>query len=497
MRIRLNSLTPGQRWLFFGLIAALVVLHILWSRLRDTWSPAQDSGPALADLVDDLAAGRPESLGQARGAAGRGGEAAAPALAAMLHHPEPRVRAAACVIVSDRLDEKWLAALLPRTSDADWRVRAAAFQALDAIAPLRPAPLRDAPLDEREAALLGWLDAHDARSSVPLGPDMCELYAGEPRLEFGRPVAARCLACHAGAGPAPFSASGACAACHAAIYAEWVESAHAQSLSHLLFATVNPATRQPERMEFGEVRGIGCRECHRPAGEPPPPVPQDRAGLERCPFRFRSDLPAAESCGRCHASTAAEHQAWLAGPQPRIATWPPGELDLEHRGDARTCIDCHMPPRPAGGDRDEPAHGWPARRDADRLRGAVAARLRVERRPAGGAAAYLVLTNLSGHACPTGTRRRALRISVGPAGERGSLVTDLSPDRIARPVGHATAALAPGERRVIHLFQKTPGHAAMTVRLLYLRDVGDPAMAVTDLLTLDADLREWAGPKMP
>ena len=508
--------TPAIRRLLQVVFLAVVAVA-LYGLAQGLWGPLAQEGRPLADLVAEIAAGQPAALDEARRAAARDWTAAGPALAAMLHHDEPQVRAAACSILAAHLDEKWLAALLPRASDTDWRVRVAAFQALSAAGRLQGEPLRDTPLDEREAILLAWLDAHDVAAPVPLGPDLCELYAGDRRVEFGRPLAARCLACHAGAdparqpatarsvavpggdavaSPAPFAAGDPCANCHGAAYQEWSESAHAQSLSHLHLATVNPVTRQPERMGFGEVRGIGCRECHRPAGEPAAPIPQDRTGLVRCPFTFRPDLAARDACGRCHASTAAEWRAWLKGPQPRIATWPPGEIQTDRRGDTRTCADCHMPERPGAGEKMERGHAWAARRDVARLREGVAVRMEAGPRDAAAPGVRLSLINLSGHAYPTGSRRRAIRIVAGPPGAEGSVAADLSPDRPGRPAAGGRPSLAPGEQREF-VIPATAGAQAVTVRLQYCRDVTDPAAAVTDIFAAQEDLRRWVGPQAP
>ncbi|MCX5675587.1 MAG: HEAT repeat domain-containing protein [Planctomycetota bacterium] len=515
MKISPLTKTPAGRRLLQVVFLAVVAVA-LYGLAQVTWGPFAESGRPLADLVGEIAAGQPAALDETRRAAARDWPAAEPTLAAMLHHDEPPVRAAACSILAAYLDAKWLAALLPRASDTDWRVRVAAFQALSAAGRLQGEPLRDTPLDEREAILLAWLDAHDVAAPVPLGPDLCELYAGDRRVEFGRPLAARCLACHAGAdparqsdavaSPAPFAAGDPCANCHGAAYQEWSESAHAQSLSHLALATVNPSTRQPERMGFGEVRGIGCRECHRPVGEPAGPIPQDRTGLVRCPFTFRSDLAARDSCGRCHASTAAEWRAWLKGPQPRIATWPPGEIQTDRRGDTRTCVDCHMPERPGAGEKTERGHAWAARRDVARLREGVAVRMAAGPRDAAAPGVRLILINLAGHAYPTGSRRRAIRIVAGPPGAEGSVAAGLSPDRPGRPAAGGwpgaagspalASSLAPGEQREF-VIPAAAGAQAMTVRLQYCRDVTDPAAAVTDIFAAEEDLRRWVGPQAP
>ena len=459
----------------------------------------------MADLVDGIAA-RPtdwrEALEQARRAAG-------PALEAMLHHDEPRARAAACAVLAGRTDENRLAAILPRASDTDWRVRAAAFQALAAAGRLRGEPLRDTPLDEREEILLAWMDARDPKAAAPLAPELCELYAGDRHVEFGRPLAARCLACHAGAEPAPFAASETCGRCHGRTWQEWSASAHAQSLSHLRLATVNPATRQPQQMDFGEVRGMGCRECHRPAVEPQAPIPRERAGLTACPFRFRKEIAAADSCSRCHTSTAAEWRAWLAGPQPRLAVWPPGEVQADRRGDTRTCVDCHMPPGPMAADKTEHVHAWAARRDVGRLQEGVAVRSEAEKGPGPFSASPQIrfrLINLSGHACPTGSRRRALRILAGPTGGEMRIVAELSPlagqacrgltaGRRGRLAPMGQPALAPGEAREF-LIPAPAAAATVTIRLQYCRDVTDPAAGVSDVFSVEEDLRRWVGPEV-
>jgi hypothetical protein len=329
------------------------------------------------------------------------------------------------------------------------------------------------------------------------------------------------------------AANDVCAGCHAEDHADWAESAHAQSLSHLHLATVNPDTRQPEQMTFGEVRGIGCRECHRVEKEPAAPLPKDATSLTACPFRFRLDPKPADSCRRCHGSTAAEWQAWLKGPQPRIATWPPGQIEMDRRGDTRTCVDCHMPPDPAAGDKPGRAHTWAARRDVQRLRDGLSATLTLTR---GTAAPTLALINLSGHAYPTGTRRRALRILAGPSGDGApATVADLSPVRPGRPLAAADCvslgtrgtvalgdrgemaagpstvaqgdratppptpcaaalpALAPGERRAVPLSVPS-GAPAVVCRLLYCRDVSDPQAYVVEIWQAEQDLRLWTGP---
>jgi hypothetical protein len=89
---------------------------------------------------------------------------------------------------------------------------------------------------------------------------------------------------------------------------------------------------------------------------------------------------------------------------------------------------------------------------------------------------------LAGHGYPTGTRRRALRVFVEtvdgrPVGEAvsGRLLAELSPVRCGRTLSQeAQPALAPGERREFAV--PLPAGGAVTAwRLLYCRDVTDPA----------------------
>jgi len=342
--------------------------------------------------------------------------------------------------------------------------------------------------------LLEALDAHDARAARPLGPDLCELYANDRFVEFGRPLAARCLDCHAGAKPQPFDAAKACADCHGEIHRRWSGSAHAQSLSHLRLSTVSAETRQPQAMDFGPIRGITCQECHRPTNDAAVRLPADAARPAACPYTFQADTRPGGPCARCHATTAAEWQAWLKGRQPRPARWPPGQIDTEYRGDTRTCADCHMP-RPADvGEKAPPRHDWSVRRDLRRLREGLAMSLALASLENGQPAIRLTLVNLSGHAYPTGTRRRALRIWAGPTGgDRDQRVADLSPVRPGRFLAEAQPALAPGEARVV-LIAPPAGVGAVTARLQYCRDVTDPKAYVADIASAEEDARRWAAP---
>src|SRR5688500_4316470 len=74
----------------------------------------------------------------------------------MLRSDRPEVRAGACGWIREHPHDALAPLLVPRLSDADWRVRAAAFDAVRHLAarapgaPTAPDPLRDTPVDQRE-----------------------------------------------------------------------------------------------------------------------------------------------------------------------------------------------------------------------------------------------------------------------------------------------------------------------------------------------------------
>ena len=449
---------------------------------------------ALSDLVADIAAGRAAAVERAKQAAARDWPAAAPTVVRMLGHEHWRVRATACTILAEHPDPTWLAAVFPRAADADWRVRAAALTVLARHGGRGgPPTLRDSPLEDREAWLLEWLDAHDEHTPAALGPDLCELVAGARNVEFGRTLVGRCLWCHAGASPAPFAASDACRRCHGEVHGAWSASAHAQSLTHLDLATIDAATREPVRMDFGEVRGIGCTECHRTAGPLPTAATEGSPRGEACPFAFDVERKAADSCVRCHATTHQEWEAWRGGCQPRRAVFPPGQIDLDHQGDERDCIACHMQREERGGAKALPRHDWAARRNRDLLRSGIDLASVRTRDDAGRTALRLTLTNLAGHAYPTGTRRRAVRLLAGAEGGLQVLIAAFSPLGRGAPLGGAQPALAPGEQRefTVPLPQDASGIA---YRLLYVRDVTNPEGYTLEVLSGSNPVGSWFAP---
>lgn len=455
-----------------ALMACAVVAGAVWV----IWSLSRPGpirpGTTLAELMDAIERGQPNALARAKQLADRQWPQSRQAVQAMLSHDSWRMRAAACeILTTGRPGGEQVGVLVARCSDSDWRVRAVAFAGLSRVRPLpASAALRDAPLDSREQMLLAWLDAYDAKSADGLRAQLCELYADIAHTEVGRPIAAGCLRCHAGARPATFAAGDACARCHRQIHTEWAGSAHAQSLSHLRLTTIDPDWRQPEPMDFGEVRGLSCLECHRPDPSQRPISTASTGPARACPFKFDRAAPPGKSCQRCHATTFGQWQAWREGRQPRRADWPPGQLDLDFRGDKRTCVDCHMRPASAGGGRGLPEHRWAARRDAQLLREGVDVRVVPAGGDGGERKARLVLTNLSGHAYPTGTRRRAVRIYAGPASrEEPGLIAAICPVRPGRVWSDTQPSLAPGEQRS-YLLSLPVDTAGVAYRLVYWRD---------------------------
>ncbi|HUU11973.1 MAG TPA: multiheme c-type cytochrome [Phycisphaerae bacterium] len=414
---------------------------------------------------------------------------------AMLGHEDARVRAAGCVILAAHPGETWTSAVFPRASDRDWRVRAAAMTALARFADVADAPptLRDTPLQERERWLLAWLDAFDAAAETPLGPHLCEVYAGAGDLEFGRPLIDRCLACHAGARPAPPSAADACRRCHREVHEQWTGSAHAQSLSHLNLVTVNPETREPEAVGFGDLRGIGCFECHRAAGPPARDLAPDGQRGTACPYAFEPARPTSVSCARCHATTCQEWQVWRGSRQPRRATWPPGQVDVAFRGDDRGCPACHMPGRDADGQAGPRRHDWSARRNRPLLGDGIDVAAVRSRDEQGGTVIRFTLTNLSGHAFPTGTRRRLVRLYAGPEGGQADAVVTLAPVRPGTMFGAGGPALAPGGQQTV-LTPVPPGASAMAYRLVYYRDGAAPRGYAIEILSGTWPLGVWPVP---
>lgn len=335
--------------------------------------------------------------------------------------------------------------LIAHTSDNDWRVRAAAYAELAKHAPIENVPLRDTPIDQREATSLDWLD----QNASDLASDMCEFYTQLNHLRFGRPLVQRCLTCHVGREPEPQLADTRCIACHESIHQQWAGTAHANSLSHLPLLTIDPATRQQTPFDFGDRKGMSCVACH---------TPTDHAAEGKLPAKLDGkDCVAtftAVSCGVCHAQAQTQWQTWREMPHYRRAVWPPGSLELADE-EPKSCAGCHMP---------DSEHLWAARRSIPLLQSGLT--MNVSRDPNGQAA--ITLRNLAGHNYPAGRTRRAMHLYAQLDDEPERLIATLADSLpgTANPT-IIVPTLAPGEARVIPL----PGHAdRVQARLVYARN---------------------------
>ncbi|NLF32648.1 MAG: HEAT repeat domain-containing protein, partial [Planctomycetes bacterium] len=354
-----------RRVLLVAAVAGGIAAVVLWQA-----RPPRDG--SLDEAVGALRRDDAGAAARVRRIARREGAACLPAVQAMLDDPDWRLRAAACAVLGDQADRPSLAPLVSRCSDVDWRVRAAAAEALSRWRPL-PArqTLRDVPIDQRDRALLEWMETLDGDDR--LSERLCDLYAGARHVEFSRTLADRCLTCHAGPYPRPQTPGGDCGACHGEIHRQWAASAHANSLTHLSLPTPVDGGLAP--LDFGDLGGLDCTACHRAAAA---------EATGGCPYVF-DDLSVDAVCQRCHAPTVRQWRRWREGPQPRRAPWPPGHLEVRTGLDRRDCADCHMAP-----DGGIPAHHWQARRDPALLAGGVA--LRVAQQPPGPDGAVVRLT---------------------------------------------------------------------------------------------------------
>ena len=223
-------------------------------------------------------------------------------------------------------------------------------------------------------------------------------------------IALAVLAAAAAPAPAP-----ACTECHELQTARWQASLHAHASSDPLVL----AMRRWAREDAGEAAAAGCVNCHSavvagtdarteavtcpvchqgrrakagPAGwvvEPEAPVSASRGSRKAPhPVRVDPDLAGASRCLVCHAE--------LRNPAgvPLCTTGPESEA---YTGDA-TCLTCHMP----GG-----SHRFPGAEPELLVR---AATLSIERD--GGRVAVTVANTGAGHALPTGSALRQIRLEV-------------------------------------------------------------------------------------
>ncbi|HEV2294279.1 MAG TPA: multiheme c-type cytochrome [Tepidisphaeraceae bacterium] len=394
-------------------------------------------------------------------------------VAEMLRAARPEVRAAACAWIGRHAQAElgWL--LLPRMSDADWRVRAAAFDAMQRVAgyvpgaPTSPAPLRDTPVDDREALLFAWINGWrlpgDALPALPAGGELCEIYApAGGHWLTGTRLAQSCLACHAPPDQHAEADFAKCAECHREAHEEFFRSSHARSTTHLNLLRVNDRLKEVELFDPGPRQGLVCTSCHLPAhaGDGVAPLPPGTENLV-VPHRFA----ATTACATCHAQTQIEWETWRTLPRPITSPWLPGEFTWDESPDERTCMSCHMAQRGTGG----LMHTFASRRDVGLMRGGLSAHLEP---PTARRGPQLVLTNLAGHRYPSGTIRRALRIELrydtdgDDAGKRLLARLTDSPVPTSQPT---QPALAPGEQRRFSL-PVPNGASRVTCEITYERD---------------------------
>ncbi len=357
--------------------------------------------------------------------------------------------------------------LIAHTSDTDWRVRAAAYEALSKIAPIDNVPLRDTPIDEREAVMLAWLDRH---ASV-LAADLCEVYAQADDLRFGRTLVQRCMPCHAGPEPATAISDSRCAECHPMIHSQFAGNAHANSLSHLKLITIDPTTRQPQAFDFKDRKGLSCAACHQPEDGAESAI-TDGQNDNGCIAPF-STYP----CATCHTQAQTQWEAWRNTPRLQRTHWPPGSIE-QATGEPASCVDCHMP------DSD---HLLAARRDTSLLLCGI--RLAVSRDAHG--RALLTLQNMAGHAYPTGTTRRALHLYAQTDDGSETLIAvlaDASPETPDSPDAPTTQpAMEPNEQRRFAL----PGRPTrVSARVVYLRNRFQPDSYSVQVTSIEQQFAE-------
>ncbi|MGB7158824.1 MAG: multiheme c-type cytochrome [Tepidisphaeraceae bacterium] len=401
---------------------------------------------------------------------------AQPIVFAMLRSDRPEVRAAATAWIGRRGAPEMGSLIVPRMSDADWRVRAAAFNAMRRVAgdvPGAPSPsstpLRDTPVGEREDVIFAWIDAwRNGGETLPKLPALCDLYAPANHWLTGTALVESCLACHAPRDAYTTADSQSCAACHTRAHDSWARSAHAQTTSHMNLARVDERTKKVVAYDFGERKGLLCTTCHVPAtddDEPSSTAPPPGTERLRVPHHFRANAGA--TCVACHEQTQREWGTWKVNPRPARSRWLPGEVTWDDQPDARTCVSCHMTPQRASGGPAGLDHQFGARRDVDLMRSGLAVRIEP---PTAGRDAQLVLTNLAGHAYPSGGIRRALRVEVVYDDDEATrrVLARLTSSSLptTQPLG---AALQPAEERRIDLM-RPQGASRVTCEVVYERN---------------------------
>jgi len=280
-----------------------------------------------------------------------------------------------------------------------------------------------------------------------------------------------------------------CASCHAVQHDRWQTSRHADSLGSPLYVGMREWARADAGEEVagrcttchsvanptggGRTDAVVCEACHQAADAPtgPASLAIDRAlavagvRMVDAPHTLVADasLPSGGRCLVCHAElkNPAGVAVCTTGPEVAARAGGPG------------CVTCHMP---------DTSHAFAGA--APELL-ARAAQLVVDRR--GAEAVVSVINRGAGHALPTGSALRAVRLEVefrDPSGARlGDNRDDLA-STFARVLADAEgnapvppwravavardSRLVPGERRAF-TYPLPPGTAAVTARLIYRR----------------------------
>lgn len=450
--------TTTARWLPW-IVACLVVAAVWITARRETNGGDDPIDELLAKAADDPRRVGPILLARAR----ENWDEVRPHIPGMLSDDDPVVRVLGVRAIGEHREALWLAALVPRAGDVDWRVRRAAFEAMARFAPIDDMPARDTPVDLREETLLAWLGRGALPAREPVESALCELYAQPAHVVFGGELIARCAVCHEGPATSADVSAAQCAQCHADIHAQWSASAHANSLTHLHPATIDPATRELALFDFGDRRGMDCTACH--LIESPRDEPMD----DMCAFLFTPRRSDTAGCADCHVAETEQWRRWGTGDRPHRIDWPPGQIVMEQSDTARSCTDCHMPAQTGDDAAAFASHTWAARRDPAVLRSGID----VDWLPARGDdpahQPVLVLTNLAGHDMPTGSRRRAVDLTIAVDGGPPGRLLRLTPLRAGHSDDDSSPALSPGEQRIISL--DLPADArSVAYQLIYVRN---------------------------
>ncbi len=321
--------------------------------------------------------------------------------------------------------------------------------------------MRDTPVDDRERLIFAWMTQwRSAGDAVPKLPLLCELYPDYEYWLAGTRLAEACLACHAPRSSMSYESAGKCVQCHFAEVQAWQRSGHALSTMHLGLASVDPVTKKVVYYDTANRWGLTCTSCHH----------QDLSPLESSPGSTTAALlpdhhfkPATvESCRTCHVETFAQWQHWKTSRRPECAQWPPGAITWTSQSDSRSCISCHMPSH--FGSTSIHDHSFLSPDLRSLLLSGLNARIEP---PTSSHGPQLVLTNLSGHAYPAGTLRRALRIDLTYDDAPGApqLLTYLA-DRRMPTTQPTEPVLAPGEQRHIPIPAR-PRASHVTCQITY------------------------------